>query len=92
MNFVVGNLTEPVFRPPSEWDALLIAVTNGCTHRCTFCSMYRTKKFEVRKEIADIKKEIDQAGQRYGNRVRKIFFEDGNAFTVEAESLIEITE
>ena len=92
MNFVVGNLTEPVFRPPSEWDALLIAVTNGCTHRCTFCSMYRTKKFAARKEIAEIKKEIDQAGQQYGERVRKIFFEDGNAFTVGSETLIELTE
>lgn len=92
MNYVVGNLTEPVFRPPSEWDSLLIAVTNGCTHRCTFCSMYRTKKFEIRKEIDDIKKEIDQALSMYGNRIRKIFFEDGNAFTVKPEMLIEITE
>ncbi|MBT4091868.1 MAG: radical SAM protein [Deltaproteobacteria bacterium] len=92
MNFVVGNLTEPVFRPPSEWDALLLAVTNGCTHRCTFCSMYRTKKFEIRKEIDDIKREIDQALALYGNRVRKIFLEDGNAFTVKPEILIEITE
>ncbi len=92
MNFVVGNLTEPVFRPPSEWDALLIAVTNGCTHRCTFCSMYRTKKFEIRKDIDGIKSEIDQAHKLYGNRVRKIFFEDGNAFTVKPELLFEITE
>ncbi|MBU2643575.1 radical SAM protein [bacterium] len=91
MNFVVGNLTEPVFRPPSEWDALLIAVTNGCTHRCTFCSMYRTKKFEIRKEIDEIKQEIDLARSMYGNQVRKIFFEDGNAFTVKPETLIEIT-
>jgi len=29
MNLVVGNLVDPVFRPPSEWDALLIAITNG---------------------------------------------------------------
>ncbi len=92
MNFVVGNLTEPVFRPPSEWDALLIAVTNGCTHRCTFCSMYRTKKFETRKEIDAIKGDIDQALALYGNRVRKIFFEDGNAFTVKPEVLIEVTK
>ena len=92
MNFVVGNLTEPVFRPPSEWDALLIAVTNGCTHRCTFCSMYRTKKFEIRKEIEAIKGEIDQAQALYGNRIRKIFFEDGNAFTVKPEILIEVTK
>jgi radical SAM superfamily enzyme YgiQ (UPF0313 family) len=91
MNYVVGNLTEPVFRPPSEWDALLIAVTTGCTHRCTFCSMYRTKKFQVRKDIDEIKKDIDKAHEMYGNRIRKIFFEDGNAFTVKPELLAEIT-
>jgi len=92
MNYVVGNITEPAFRPPSEWDALLVAVTNGCTHRCTFCSMYRTKKFEIRGDIDEIKKEIDQAQILYGNRIRKIFYEDGNAFTVKSEILAEITE
>jgi len=54
--------------------------------------MYRTKKFEIRKDIDEIKREIDQARALYGNRVRKIFFEDGNAFTVKSELLIEITE
>ena len=92
MNYVVGNLVDPVFRPPSEWDALLIAVTNGCTHQCTFCSMYRTKKFSIRKDIEQIKNDISKAGQMYGDRVRKIFFEDGNAFVVKPEILIELTE
>lgn len=92
MNFVVGDLIEPVFRPPSEWNALLIGVTNGCTHRCTYCSMYVNKKFSVRKDIDAIKDEIDQARKLYGNRVRKVFFEDGNAFTVKPEILTEITE
>jgi len=92
MNYVVGNLTEPVFRPPSEWNALLIAVTNGCTRKCTFCAMYRTKKFYVRKDIEEIKKEIKIAANFYGNQVRKIFFEDGNAFVVKPEILIELTE
>jgi len=92
MNYVVGNLVDPVFRPPSEWDALLIAVTTGCTHKCTFCSMYRTKKFSVRKDIEEIKNDISKAGQMYGDRVRKIFFEDGNAFVVKPEVLIELTE
>lgn len=91
MNYDVGNLVEPIFRPPSEWDALLIGVTNGCTHKCTFCSMYRTKKFFVRKDIEDIKKDIRRAGEIYGNEVRKIFFEDGNAFVVKPEVLIELT-
>ena len=92
MNYVVGNLEDPVFRPPSEWDALLIAVTNGCTHKCTFCSMYRSKIFSIRKDIEEIKKDIKIAGAYYGNRVRKIFFEDGNAFVVKPEILTELTE
>ncbi|HEC40644.1 hypothetical protein LCGC14_1272600 [marine sediment metagenome] len=92
MNYVVGNLEEPVFRPPSEWDALLIAITNGCTHKCTFCSMYRSKQFSIRKDIEEIKNDIKRAGAFYGNRVRKIFFEDGNAFVVKPEILIELTE
>ena len=50
MNLVVGNLVDPVFRPPSECDALLIAITEDCTRKCTFCSMYRTKMFSIRKD------------------------------------------
>ncbi|MHA1728978.1 MAG: hypothetical protein ACTSWY_09625, partial [Promethearchaeota archaeon] len=94
MNFVVGNLSEPVFRPPSEWDSLLIGVTNGCTHKCTFCSMYRapTKNFYIRKNVEDIKNDIDMAAALYGNRIRKIFLEDGNAFVVKPELLIEVTK
>lgn len=92
MNYVVGNLVEPIFRPPSEWDALLVAVTTGCTHRCTFCSMYRTKKFSVRKDIEEVKNDISEAGERYGNNIRKIFLEDGNAFVVKSEVLIELTK
>ena len=92
MNLVVGNLEEPVFRPPSEWDALLIAVTNGCTRKCTFCSMYRSKTFSIRKDIEEIKQDIKRAGAIYGDRVRKVFFEDGNAFVVKPEILVELTE
>ncbi len=91
MNMDVGNLVEPVYRPPSEWDALLISVTTGCTHRCTFCSMYRTKKFSMRKDIEEIKNDIRKAAQLFGPRVEKIFFEDGNAFVVKPEILIELT-
>jgi len=91
MNLDVGNLQAPVFRPPSEWDALLINVTNGCTHRCTFCSMYRTKKFSIRKDIDEIKNDIQKAAGMFGTRVEKIFFEDGNAFVVKPDVLIELT-
>jgi len=53
--------------------------------------MYRSKSFSIRRDISAIKAEIEQARLQYGNRVRKIFFEDGNAFTAEAEMLIELS-
>jgi radical SAM superfamily enzyme YgiQ (UPF0313 family) len=54
--------------------------------------MYRSKKFSIRKDIEDIKNDIKRAGVFYGNQVRKIFFEDGNAFVVKPEILTELTE
>ncbi|KKN15439.1 hypothetical protein LCGC14_0985930, partial [marine sediment metagenome] len=56
------------------------------------CSMYRSKQFSMRKDIEEIKMDIKRAGAFYGNRVRKIFFEDGNAFVVKPEILTELTE
>jgi radical SAM superfamily enzyme YgiQ (UPF0313 family) len=44
---------EPVFRPPSEADSLILPVTNGCSwNKCTYCEMYTApqKKFALRDE------------------------------------------
>ena len=89
MNYVIGKTTEPVFRPPSEWNSLLIPVTEGCTHSCTFCSMYRSKNFSMRKDIDAIKRDIKASGV-YGNRIQKIFLLDGNAFVCSPKMLVEI--
>ena len=80
----------PPFRPPSEADSLLLRVTRGCPwNRCTFCSMYKTIKFEIR-DVEEVQSDIKLAEQLYGSRVRTVFVGDSNSLTVKAEKLVEI--
>lgn len=38
-----------VYRPPSEARSLIMQITIGCANNtCTFCSMYKAKKFRIR--------------------------------------------
>jgi radical SAM superfamily enzyme YgiQ (UPF0313 family) len=53
--------------------------------------MYRSKQFSIRKDIEEIKNDIKKARAFYGDKVEKIFFEDGNAFVVKPEVLLELT-
>ncbi len=51
----------PVYRPPSEWQSLIIQATIGCPHnKCGFCDMYKTQKFRLR-PIKEIKLDIEMA-------------------------------
>ena len=61
-----------VFRPPSEAYSLIVQVTIGCSHnKCTFCDMYKEKRFRVRK-LEDVKADFDEARRMY-RRVDRIF-------------------
>jgi radical SAM superfamily enzyme YgiQ (UPF0313 family) len=80
----------PVFRPPSEADSLILQVTVGCSHnRCTFCSMYRAKRFRAR-GLAEIREDVSEARRLLGPDVRRVFLADGDAMCLSAQRLAEI--
>ncbi|MEN8303808.1 MAG: radical SAM protein [Campylobacterota bacterium] len=79
----------PLFRPPAEADNLIIQVTLGCSYNnCSFCSMYKTKNYEVRK-LEDVYKDIDVVAVVYQD-THKIFLADGDALSLPSEHLLTI--
>ena len=85
---------EPVFRPPSEAESLILPVTDGCSwNQCTFCEMYTApqKKFRAR-EDDEIVDSIRQTGERYGDQVRRVFLADGDALVLPTRRLLLILD
>lgn len=63
----IGN----IYRPPSEAYSIILQATIGCSHnKCTFCNMYKNKKFSI-KPIEKIKSEIEYFRKRvkYAERI-----------------------
>jgi len=84
------NYDFPPFRPPSEANSLLLRVTRGCPwNRCTFCSMYKSIKFEIR-GLEEIMRDIELAKDLYGDRVRTVFIGDSNSLTIKTEMLVKV--
>jgi len=80
----------PPFRPPSEANSLLLRVTRGCPwNRCTFCSMYKTTKFEIR-DLEEVQSDIELARDLYGDKIRTVFIGDSNSLIVKTEMLIKV--
>ncbi|CAK7007975.1 radical SAM protein [Tissierella sp.] len=78
-----------LYRPPSEAYSLIVQATIGCTHnKCTFCSMYKDKRFRVRSTDEII--EDFQIGRERYKYVKRIFIADGDALAIKAEELIKI--
>lgn len=85
---------EPVFRPPSEAESLILPITDGCSwNKCTFCEMYTApqKKFLARSED-EVLESIRMTGQRYGSEIRRVFLADGDALVLPTRRLIAILE
>ncbi len=81
-----------VYRPPSEARSLIIQITIGCANnRCTFCSMYKEKKFRIRTK-EEIFKDLEEMSLRYGQYPIRIFLADGDALVVPTGLLLEILQ
>lgn len=81
-----------IYRPPSEADAFIVQATIGCSwNHCTYCDMYRDKKFRVRDLDATLA-DLDEAGRRAGPSVEKLFVADGDALILPLAHWLPILE
>ncbi|MDR1889245.1 MAG: radical SAM protein [Zoogloeaceae bacterium] len=82
---------EPVYRPPSEAESLILPLTDGCSwNRCTFCEMYTApqKRFRARDE-AEVLAGIRALGER-GADIRRVFLADGDALVLSTRRLLAV--
>ncbi|MCZ6598807.1 MAG: radical SAM protein [Planctomycetota bacterium] len=82
-----------LYRPPSEARSLILQATIGCSYNeCTFCGMYRDKRFRVR-PLGELRAEIAWARDHLGpGDVRKVFLADGDALMAKASFLHAILD
>lgn len=81
----------PLYRPPSEAGSLILQITLGCSYnKCTFCHVYKGKKFSVKSE-EEVAQHIFLAKQHYPNP-EKIFLADGNVLCLNTARILKILE
>jgi len=81
-----------LYRPPSEAESLILQATIGCSYnRCSFCAMYREKRFRVR-TLEELEREIAWAAAHSPEPVRKVFLADGDALVAKSSFLLALLE
>ncbi len=80
---------QPLFRPPSEADSLILQATYGCSNNtCLFCGMYKMKKFRIRR-FDDFKKDVLECAGTMPH-TKRIFLADGDALVIKTSTLSKI--
>ena len=81
-----------IYRPPSEANSYILQATIGCSwNHCTYCDMYRAKKFRVR-ALGETLEDIEEASRVHGDQVDKVFVADGDALILDLETWTTILE
>jgi len=85
------DFDQPLYRPPSEGNNLILQATLGCSfNRCSFCSMYRSKSYQAR-PLEDVFEDVDRAATAWPD-ARRIFLADGDALTLPTGHLMKLLE
>lgn len=82
----------PVYRPPSEAESLILPVTDGCSwNQCTYCEMYTApqKKFRARDEQETLDA-IRRCGEQFAGQVPRVFLGDGDALVLSTRRLLTL--
>ncbi|MDO3380080.1 radical SAM protein [Geoalkalibacter halelectricus] len=83
---------EPVFRPPSEAQSLILQATIGCSqNNCGFCGMYKMKRFRVRPR-AEILAEVHSIPRHHRAYIQRVFLADGDALVAPQSDLTAILD
>jgi len=81
----------PLYRPPAEANSFILQVTLGCSYnKCSFCTMYENKDYEVRK-LEDIFDEIEVMS-RLNPDTKRVFLADGDVLNVDTVHILKILD
>ncbi len=90
--FYYFDYEEPVFRPPSEANSLILQATIGCSQNsCGFCGMYKMKRFRHR-PVKELLADIDAVPRHHREYVQRVFLADGDALVYPQVGLVEILD
>jgi radical SAM superfamily enzyme YgiQ (UPF0313 family) len=79
-----------IFRPPSEAHSYILQATIGCSHNhCTYCDMYRDKRFRVR-DLGETLADLREAAAVAGDRIETLFIADGDALVLAMDHWLPI--
>ena len=79
-----------IYRPPGEWKSYLLQATVGCSNNtCTFCSMYKSKRYHVR-PLEDVLEDIEMAKGTWYRNTETVFLCDGDAINLPTDYLLTV--